>query len=83
MKGGPATDQLDPTGIEWISLGCSNAETKKAGVAEHPMVFDHAGLLFNEPSSHAEMLFAKSSDTYIVRVAIDKASGFRFLFRAW
>jgi hypothetical protein len=32
-------------------------ETKKADVAEYPEVFDHVGLLVNEPSSQAEMLF--------------------------
>jgi hypothetical protein len=32
-------------------------ETKKADVAEHLEVFDHVGLLFNEPSSDAGMLF--------------------------
>jgi hypothetical protein len=34
-------------------------KTKKADVAEHPdqEVFDHAGLLYNEPSSCAGMLF--------------------------
>ncbi len=31
-------------------------------MAEHPEVFDHVGLLFNEPSSYAGMLFIKSSD---------------------
>jgi hypothetical protein len=30
---------------------------KKADVAEHPEVFDHAGLLNNEPPSYAGMLF--------------------------
>ena len=30
---------------------------KKADVAEHPEVFDHVGLLVNEPSSLARMLF--------------------------
>jgi hypothetical protein len=30
---------------------------KKADVAEHPEVFDHVGLLVNEPSSAAGMLF--------------------------
>jgi hypothetical protein len=29
-------------------------KTKKAGVAEHPEVFDHAGLLIDEPSSMLE-----------------------------
>jgi hypothetical protein len=33
------------------------AQTKKADVAEHPEVFDHVGLLVNEPSSYAGMLF--------------------------
>jgi len=37
-------------------------KTKKADVAEHPEVFDHVGLLVNEPSSYAGMLFIKSSD---------------------
>jgi len=32
-------------------------ETKKADVAEHPEVFDHVGLLVNEPSSYAGLLF--------------------------
>jgi len=30
---------------------------KKTDVAEHPEVFDHVGLLFNEPASDAGMLF--------------------------
>jgi hypothetical protein len=33
-------------------------KTKKADVTEHPGVFDHVGLLFNEPSSGAGVLFA-------------------------
>jgi hypothetical protein len=32
-------------------------ETKKAEVAEHPEVFDHVGLLTNEPSSDGGVLF--------------------------
>jgi hypothetical protein len=32
-------------------------ENKKADVAEHPEVFDHVGLLFNEPPGKAELLF--------------------------
>jgi hypothetical protein len=31
-------------------------ENKKADVAEHPKVFDHVGLLFNEPLGRAELL---------------------------
>jgi hypothetical protein len=31
--------------------------TKKADVAEHPKIFDHVGLLFNEPPGRAELLF--------------------------
>ncbi|MBN1912249.1 MAG: DUF2973 domain-containing protein [Pirellulales bacterium] len=30
--------------------------TKKADVAEHPEVFDHVGLLVNEPLGTAELL---------------------------
>jgi hypothetical protein len=33
-----------------------NAENKKADVAEHPEVFDHVGLLFNEPPSTTGLL---------------------------
>jgi hypothetical protein len=32
-------------------------KTKKADVAEHPEVFDHVGLLVNEPSSYAGVPF--------------------------
>ena len=32
-------------------------KTKKADVAEHPMVFDHVGLLFNEPPGTAGLFF--------------------------
>jgi hypothetical protein len=32
-------------------------KNKKADVAEHPKVFDHVGLLFNESPGNAELLF--------------------------
>jgi hypothetical protein len=32
-----------------VARGLSENQTKKADVAEHPEVFDHVGLLFNEP----------------------------------
>ena len=32
-----------------FSRGCRKYETKKADVAEHREVFNHVGLLFNEP----------------------------------
>jgi len=32
-------------------------EQKKADVAEHPKVFGHVGLLFNQPPGKAELLF--------------------------
>jgi hypothetical protein len=31
--------------------------TKKADVVEHPKVFDHVGLLINEPPSKAGLFF--------------------------
>jgi hypothetical protein len=34
-----------------------HGKTKKADVAEHPRVFDHVGLLFNEPPGRAGLLF--------------------------
>jgi hypothetical protein len=33
------------------------AKNKKADVAEHPKVFDHVGLLTNEPLGKAGLLF--------------------------
>lgn len=40
--------------IESMARGAS---IKKADAARHPKVFDHVGLLFNEPPGTAEMLF--------------------------
>jgi hypothetical protein len=37
--------------LPWYDFG------KKADVAEHPRVFDHVGLLVNEPSSDAGVPF--------------------------
>jgi hypothetical protein len=39
-----------------VGLDKSQSKTKKADVAEHPEVFDHVGLLFNEPPGRAELL---------------------------
>jgi hypothetical protein len=41
------------TGGAWAK---NEHKTKKAGVAEHPEVFDHVGLLANEPLGTAELL---------------------------
>jgi len=35
----------------------ADADVKKADVAEHPEVFDHVGLLTNEPPGRTELLF--------------------------
>ena len=35
----------------------TSPRTKKADVAEHPKVFDHVGLLTNEPPGTAGLLF--------------------------
>ena len=40
---------------EWIQR-LSPQKTKKADMVEHPKVFDHVGLLFNEPHGRAELL---------------------------
>jgi hypothetical protein len=37
--------------------GLLGPKTKKADVAEHPEVFDHVGLLINEPLGMAGLLF--------------------------
>jgi hypothetical protein len=37
--------------------GQCRSQQKKADVAEHLQVFDHAGLLVNEPLGKAELLF--------------------------
>jgi hypothetical protein len=39
------------------SFALFQRETKKADVAEHPEVFDHVGLLSNEPLGTAGLLF--------------------------
>ena len=49
-------------GFLWIAaLGAAgavgDAKTKKPDVVEHPEIFDHVGLLGDEPSSDAGMLF--------------------------
>jgi hypothetical protein len=36
----------------------ASIKNKKADVAEHPKVFDHVGLLFNEPPGNAGLFFA-------------------------
>jgi hypothetical protein len=36
---------------------CTDHEKKKDDVAEHPKVFDHIGLLSNEPPAEGELLF--------------------------
>jgi hypothetical protein len=36
--------------------GLARSKTKKADVAEHPKVFDHVGLLSNEPPGMAGLL---------------------------
>jgi hypothetical protein len=36
---------------------CTTTRTKKADVAEHPKVFDHVGLLSNEPPKTPGLLF--------------------------
>jgi len=44
-----------------VLAGCdptaAREREKKADVAEHPEVFDHVGLLVNEPPGKAELLF--------------------------
>jgi hypothetical protein len=42
---------LPSRGVNYI------ARNKKADVAEHPKVFDHVGLLNNEPPGRAELFF--------------------------
>jgi hypothetical protein len=37
--------------------GPESSKTKKADVAEHPKVFNHVGLLANEPPGTAGLLF--------------------------
>jgi hypothetical protein len=43
-----------------LDAGCvrlAQPRTKKADVAEHPKIFDHAGLLVNEPPGMAGLPF--------------------------
>jgi len=55
MKGWARIRSLDPT-KSLIALSAPG-KTKKADVAEHPEVFDHVGLLVNEPPSNAGVPF--------------------------
>jgi hypothetical protein len=61
LKGSTRNASFNPTGIEFVSFGCllypPPRKMKKADVAEHPEVFDHVGLLVNEPSSSAGLPF--------------------------
>ncbi len=49
MKGRALIRSLNPTRIEFGN--------EKTDVAEHPEVFDHVGLVFNEPTWQAGLLF--------------------------
>jgi hypothetical protein len=44
-------------GILRASKHLAAPRTKKADMAEHPEVFDHVGLLVNEPHGTAALLF--------------------------
>jgi hypothetical protein len=48
--------------IDGFRPSCTTENTK-ADVAEHPMVFDHVGLLSNKPPGTAGLFFIQSSDT--------------------
>jgi hypothetical protein len=55
--------------------GCDyllSPRTKKADVAEHPEVFDHVGLLTNEPLGTAELLSIESSDDFLGKAAVKR-----------
>jgi hypothetical protein len=45
-----------------VELSVIRLQTKKADVAEYPQVFDHVGLLSNEPLGTAGLLSIQSSD---------------------
>jgi hypothetical protein len=42
---------------EITTIRCSSSQEKRADVAEHPGVFDHVGLLVNEPPGKAGLPF--------------------------
>jgi hypothetical protein len=44
-------------GSSLLVANVSRHQKKKADVTEHPQVFDHVGLLINEPPGTAELLF--------------------------
>ena len=51
---------------------------KKADVIEHPRAFDHVGLLRNEPTGTAGLLFIQSSNDSVSAYPVEMpaASGF-------
>jgi hypothetical protein len=53
LSRGLAAVGIFPTGAK----NCASIKNKKADVAEHPKVFDHVGLLFNEPPGKAGLFF--------------------------
>jgi hypothetical protein len=53
---GGKTPSISGTTCKTFRPPCA-AENKKADVAEHPKVFDHVGLLFNEPPGTAGLFF--------------------------
>ena len=58
---GPSESRLVgcPFGVSLVTatVRCHRERNKKADVAEHPEVFDHVGLLVNEPPGQAGLPF--------------------------
>jgi hypothetical protein len=57
----PCQAQLGGVSVAARVAGGARAK-KKAGVVEHPEVFDHAGLLVNGTTGNTGLPFIKSSD---------------------
>ena len=52
------TNFTDSGEVRWLGPSHATASEKKAGVAEHPEVFDHAGILVNGPPGTAGLPFS-------------------------
>ena len=57
IAAGIGTVAADMMTSHWFGKFRPKASEKKADVVEHPQVFDHVGLLVNEPPGTAGLLF--------------------------
>jgi hypothetical protein len=75
MRYGPC--ELGDESLRSTRTALLAASEKKADVAEHPEVFDHVGLLVNEPPDSAGLPFIQSSEDIRSMIIEPRASALR------